>query len=148
MPVRAIRGPGRLGRHPALQRHVAGTVASWWRGGHDQQTEWKLLAAISALNALKEPCRGADAHGQQILWWTASTAGSTAGSERGWKNGRQQAGEESRACGKALDEANRRHTVKWHWVKGPLGHEENERADELARMGMAPFKKNGGASSA
>ena len=40
----------------------------------------------------------------------------------------------------ALDEANRRHKVKWHWVKGHAGHLENERADELARMGMAPFK--------
>jgi ribonuclease HI len=39
-----------------------------------------------------------------------------------------------------LDEANRRHKVKWHWVKGHAGHDENERADELARMGMAPFK--------
>jgi ribonuclease HI len=33
------------------------------------------------------------------------------------------------------------HEVKWHWVKGHAGHDENERADELAREGMAPFKK-------
>src|SRR5690606_36123995 len=41
----------------------------------------------------------------------------------------------------ALDEARRRHTVNWHWVKGHAGHPENERADELAREGMAPFKR-------
>jgi ribonuclease HI len=41
----------------------------------------------------------------------------------------------------ALDEANRRHKVTWNWVKGHAGHTENERADELAREGMAPFKK-------
>ena len=40
----------------------------------------------------------------------------------------------------ALDLANSRHKVKWHWVKGHAGHAENERADELARIGMAPFK--------
>jgi ribonuclease HI len=40
----------------------------------------------------------------------------------------------------ALDQANQRHKVKWHWVKGHAGHPENERADELAREGMAPFK--------
>ncbi|MCB2135373.1 MAG: ribonuclease HI, partial [Rhodobacteraceae bacterium] len=28
----------------------------------------------------------------------------------------------------------------WEWIKGHAGHPENERADELARMGMAPFK--------
>ncbi len=41
---------------------------------------------------------------------------------------------------RALDTARQRHTIVWHWVKGHAGHPENERADELARMGMAPFK--------
>ena len=39
-----------------------------------------------------------------------------------------------------LDEAQARHEVRWEWIKGHAGHEENERADELARAGMAPFK--------
>lgn len=39
-----------------------------------------------------------------------------------------------------LDEAQARHEVIWEWVKGHAGHPENERADELAREGMAPFK--------
>ncbi len=39
-----------------------------------------------------------------------------------------------------LDEAHARHDVTWEWVKGHAGHPENERADELARAGMAPFK--------
>ena len=45
----------------------------------------------------------------------------------------------------------RRHDIDgvsdWRWIKGHSGHAENERADELARMGMAEFKparKNGG----
>ena len=39
-----------------------------------------------------------------------------------------------------LDAAQTRHKVEWRWIKGHAGHAENERADELARAGMAPFK--------
>lgn len=41
----------------------------------------------------------------------------------------------------ALEAARHKHEVDWHWVKGHAGHPENERADELARQGMSPFKK-------
>ena len=40
----------------------------------------------------------------------------------------------------ALEAAAARHEVIWEWVKGHAGHEENERADALARAGMAPYK--------
>ncbi|MGB0969280.1 MAG: RNase H family protein, partial [Halocynthiibacter sp.] len=42
---------------------------------------------------------------------------------------------------KRLDAAQARHQVTWKWIKGHAGHAENERADELAREGMEPFKK-------
>ena len=43
-----------------------------------------------------------------------------------------------------LDAAQLQHDVTWEWVKGHAGHEENERADQLARDGMKPFKKEKG----
>ena len=42
-----------------------------------------------------------------------------------------------------LDAARLGHKVIWRWIKGHAGHAENERADELARAGMAPFKLKG-----
>jgi ribonuclease HI len=45
----------------------------------------------------------------------------------------------------ALDQAQPPHKVKWHWVKGHAGHPENERADELAREGMAALQDQNGA---
>ena len=32
------------------------------------------------------------------------------------------------------------HEIRWSWVKGHDNHEENERADYLARLGMENFK--------
>ena len=99
----------------------------------------ELMAAISALNALKEPC--------EVLLHTDSkyVMDGISGWIHGWKrNGWKTADKKpvkNDELWQALDEANRRHQVKWHWVKGHAGHVENERADELARMGMAPFKK-------
>ena len=42
---------------------------------------------------------------------------------------------------KRLDEAAQRHDIAWHWVKGHAGDPMNERADALARAGMAPHRK-------
>jgi ribonuclease HI len=61
----------------------------------------------------------------------------------GWKTASKQPVKNAELW-QALDEATRRHKITWHWVKGHAGHPENERADELARMGMAPFKTGRG----
>ncbi len=55
---------------------------------------------------------------------------------------RQEAGEERRAVAAAGD-ALKRHKVRWHWVKGHAGHDVNERADQLARDGVAMARLKG-----
>ena len=41
-----------------------------------------------------------------------------------------------------LETALAKHDVEWHWVKGHDGHEDNERADALAREGVEKIKNS------
>ena len=98
----------------------------------------ELMAAIMALEALKRPC-AVDLHTDSQY-----VRGGVTGWINGWKrNGWKTADKKpvkNVDLWQRLDEAQARHEVKWHWVKGHAGDVMNERADELARKGMAPFK--------
>ena len=97
----------------------------------------ELMAAISALEALKRALARRAAHRFRIRAGTASAPGSTAGSSNGWKTADKKPVKNVELW-QRLDAARQRHEVHWHWVKGHAGHAENERADELAREGVAP----------
>ena len=58
---------------------------------------------------------------------------------RGWKTAAKKP-VKNEDLWQRLDLAAARHDVTWEWVKGHAGHPENEKADELARAGMEPFK--------
>ncbi len=115
-------------------------------GGEPETTNnrMEMTAAIEALKALKRPC--------EVHLHTDSTylkLGITEWIERWKRNGWRTAGRKpvkNQDLWQALDAALQRHRVKWIWVKGHAGHPENERADELARRGMAPYltTANGG----
>ena len=98
----------------------------------------ELLAAINALEALSR---------ESALTITTDSAYVKNGVEswiHGWKrNGWRTADKKpvkNVDLWQRLDAAQARHKVTWKWIKGHAGHAENERADELARAGMAPFK--------
>ena len=99
----------------------------------------ELLAAISALEALKAPSRVElhtdskyvqDGIGKWIHGWK----------KNGWKTADKKPVKNAELW-QRLDAALGKHKISWHWVKGHAGHDDNERADELAREGMAPFKR-------
>ncbi len=117
-------------------------------GGEAQTTNnrMELMAAISALNALKEPCE-VDLHTDSSYVKDGISSWMENWKRRGWKTADNKPVKNVELW-QALDEARRRHKVTWHWVKGHAGHPENERADELAREGMAPFKKGAARPSA
>jgi ribonuclease HI len=98
----------------------------------------ELMAAISALEALKRPCPVNLHTDSQYL------RGGVMGWIHGWKrNGWRTADKKpvkNEDLWRRLDEATARHEIEWLWVKGHAGDAMNERADELARAGMKPFK--------
>ena len=110
------------------------------KGGTAQTTnnQMELTAAIEAPNALKRPCA------VEIHTDSQYVKNGIQGWLHGWKrNGWKTAAKKpvkNVELWQALDEATKRHTITWHWVKGHAGHDLNERADRLANEGMAPFK--------
>ena len=111
------------------------------KGGEAQTTNnrMELLAAIHSLETLERPAvvtvvtDSAYVKGGITEWihgWK----------RRGWKTAAKKPVKNVELW-QRLDEAAARHSVTWEWVKGHAGHPENERADELARAGMEPFKQ-------
>ena len=109
-------------------------------GGEAQTTNnrMELMAAISALTALKEAVE-ADLYTDSVYVRDGIRSWIENWKKNGWKTSDKKPVKNAELW-QALDEARRRHKVSWHWIKGHAGHPENERADELARMAMAPFK--------
>ncbi|MGH1354711.1 MAG: ribonuclease HI [Thalassovita sp.] len=109
-------------------------------GGEPETTNnrMELLAAINALETLAKPST------LTVVTDSAYVKNGVTGWIHGWKrNGWKTAARKpvkNVELWQRLDEAQARHSVTWEWVKGHAGHPENERADELAREGMAPFK--------
>jgi ribonuclease HI len=120
---------------------VSGPHRKELNGGEAETTNnrMELLAAITALEALKRPSK--------VALWTDSNYVKDGITKwiHGWKrNGWRTADKKpvkNAELWQRLDAARARHQIEWHWVKGHAGHADNERADELAREGMAPFKK-------
>jgi ribonuclease HI len=113
-------------------------------GGEPETTNnrMELMAAIEALNALKRPCV-VEMHVDSQYVKDGITKWIHGWKRNGWKTADKKPVKNVELW-QALDEAVARHQIEWHWVKGHAGHDDNERADELARLGMAPFKKTAG----
>jgi len=134
----AARGnPGKGGYGVVL---MSGTARMELSAGYEHTTNnrMELLAAISALETLSRASK------ITIVTDSAYVKNGVTGWIFGWKrNGWKTADKKpvkNVDLWQRLDAAHARHEVKWHWVKGHAGDVMNERADELARKGMAPFK--------
>ena len=109
-------------------------------GGEAKTTNnrMELVAAIEALNALQRPST-VEMHVDSVYVKDGITKWIYGWQRNGWKTADKKPVKNVELW-QGLVEAIKRHQISWHWVKGHDGHPENERADELARLGMAPFK--------
>ena len=98
----------------------------------------ELLGAISALEALKGK-RHVELYTDSAYVKNGITGWIHGWKKNGWKTADRKPVKNVELW-QRLDALAAEHHVDWHWVKGHAGHPENERADELAREGMAPFK--------
>jgi ribonuclease HI len=109
-------------------------------GGEAQTTNnrMELMGAIAALEALKRPVTVALHTDSQYLR-QGITGWIHGWKKNGWKTADKKPVKNAELW-QRLDAALGHHKIEWKWVKGHAGDAMNERADALARAGMAPFK--------
>jgi len=150
-------------KHPApKQRHIVihtdgacsgnpgpggwGAILQWGdhtkelKGGeaHTTNNRMELMAAISALETLTRPCV-VDLHTDSQYLRYGITEWIKSWKRNGWKTADRKPVKNIDLWHR-LEAALARHTMRWHWVRGHSGHDLNERADELAREGIAEVK--------
>ncbi|GAB4225809.1 MAG: ribonuclease HI [Methyloligellaceae bacterium] len=118
---------------------ISGKHRKELKGGEAETTNnrMELLAAIRALEALKSPSI-VDLHTDSNYLREGITSWIENWKRNGWRTAARKPVKNADLW-RALEEARQRHKVRFHWVKGHAGDPENERADELAREGMAPY---------
>ncbi len=107
-----------------------------WSGAEAETTNnrMELKAVIEGLKRLREPCEVKvitdsryvlDGWNQWLPRWQANQ----------WRTADRKA-VKNQDLWQALVEAARPHQIQWQWVRGHQGHEDNERADRLARAAI------------
>ena len=106
------------------------------KGGESDTTNnrMELMAAIQALEALKQPCSvelttDSEYVRRGITEWRATWK------RRGWKTANKKP-VKNEDLWRRLEDAGRSHEIKWRWVRGHSGHRENELADALANQAI------------
>ncbi len=101
----------------------------------------ELMAAISALESLKRPCR-VDLHTDSQYLRNGVMSWMSNWKRNGWRTSDKKP-VKNVDLWKRLDAALGPHQIQWHWLRGHTGHVQNERADVLAREAIAGIRRTG-----
>ncbi|MGR9012623.1 MAG: ribonuclease HI [Gammaproteobacteria bacterium] len=130
-------GPGGWG----VKLSYKGAVKELFGGDPDTtNNRMELMAAIQALETLTKPCSvriNTDSKYvlQGITEWMANWK------KRGWKTA-SRTPVKNEDLWRRLDAAIQRHNIEWTWVKGHSGDTDNDRADELANLGIDSLRQS------
>lgn len=115
------------------------------RSGHHEKTlhggeptttnnRMEIMAVIQALQALKRRCR-VIVHTDSQYVQKGMTEWLSGWKRRGWRTADKKPVKNADLW-QQLDALVQQHEVQWRWVRGHAGDPGNERADELANMGV------------
>lgn len=124
-------GPGGWG---VLMRYKKHKKELYGAEPHTTNNRMELTAAIMGLESLKRPCKvhittDSEYLRKGITEWIDDWK------KRGWKTAAKKP-VKNEDLWQRLDKAANGHAIKWHWVRGHTGHEENEVADGLANKAI------------
>ena len=110
-------------------------------GGEAETTNnrMEMMAAIAALETLERPSALTVVTDSTYLK-DGITGWIHGWKQNGWKTSNRKPVKNTDLW-QRLDRAQARHEVKWQWIKGHAGHEQNERADRLARAEIKALKE-------
>lgn len=130
----ACRGNPGVGGWGAII-HYLDTSKELFGGSHETtNNQMEMQAVIEGLKALKEPCN--------ITLYTDSkyVMDGITNWIHGWKQNNWKTANKKPVKNKELwqelDGLVSKHNIEWKWVKGHAGIPGNERADELANLGI------------
>jgi ribonuclease HI len=114
-----------------------GVVEKELKGGESATTNnrMELMAAIVALEALTRDCE-VDLYTDSQYLRSGVTGWINNWKRNGWRTAARKP-VKNVDLWQRLEAALARHEIRWHWVRGHSGHDMNERADRLAREGLA-----------
>jgi len=105
--------------------------------GAENETTNNRMELTAAIMALREVPAGSkvDLYTDSKYVMDGLNEWMPAWKKRGWKTADKKP-VKNQDLWQALDEANARHQVRWHWVKGHAGNDGNERVDRLANKAI------------
>jgi ribonuclease HI len=107
---------------------------------HTTNNRMELIAVIRALEAL-EPGTRARLHTDSQYVHLGISKWIRDWKRRGWRTAEKKP-VKNEDLWRRLDELASQHEIEWIWVRGHMGHAGNERADELANLGVAEVIKS------